>query len=196
MKRTKRRIGIFGGAFNPVHRGHIAISRSFLASRLIHELWIMPTPDPPHKESGNLISLTHRSEMLRRAFQNEKHVRITDLERDLPAPSYTWQTLTALEESYADHHFYLCIGEDSLVTFTSWYRWREILAMTPLLVAERSGYDRTVCENEVLERAIFAEHQPVDISSTEIRERVNSSYAKEGLPPAVHEYITTRRLYI
>src|SRR5690625_5481299 len=118
--------------------------------------------------------------MLRRACQYENHVRITDLERDLPAPSYTWQTLTALEESYADHHFYLCIGEDSLVTFTSWYRWREILAMTPLLVAERSGYDRTVCEDEVLERAVFAEHQPVDSSSTGIRARGDSPYAKIG----------------
>lgn len=195
MTSSRRRIGIFGGAFNPVHLGHLAIARSFLESRLIHELWILPTPDPPHKEIGELVPFHHRLEMLKRAFRQEERVLVSDLERDLPTPSYTWKTLATLQKRYTDHRLFLCIGEDSLLTFTSWYRWQEILERVPLLVAERPGYDREACKPEILHRTLFAEHQPVEISSTAIREAIHSPYAIASLPTAVHTYIEDHRLY-
>lgn len=191
----KNRVGIFGGSFNPVHSGHIKVAESFLNSNIIDQLLLLLTPNPPHKNSENQLPFTHRFEMLKLAFQNYDRVSVSDLERELPSPSYTLQTIRHLQKEYPETSFFLCIGEDSLQEFHMWYKYDEILKLVPLIVAERPGYDSSVIQDQILERAIFVEHKPVDVSSTEIRNTDGGGKPDENIPSQVLEYINKHNLY-
>lgn len=187
--------GIFGGAFDPVHRGHVACIRSFLQSGLIDRILILPTPHPPHKEDGPVASFEDRYNMLLIACSEfGDRVEVSDLERTLDPPSYTVRTLRTLQKRHPKVEFKLCIGEDSLVSFSSWYRYREILERTELLVAERPGFSVDSIPSEILDRATFVDHTPVESSSTTLR-RSGSGWKKEDLPSGVFEYITEHELY-
>ncbi len=189
----KKRTGIFGGSFDPVHSGHIQVVESFLKSNLFHDLLILLTPTPPHKQNKNQASYNHRFEMLKMAFREYKNVMVSDLETNLPKPSYTLQTVRYLKNHYEDHNWFLCIGEDSVVHFDSWYQYKEILQLVTLVVAERPGFDKEKVKPEILEQTIFVEHNPVDISSTKIRNKTLNT--GEVLPDEVAAYISKHNLY-
>lgn len=191
------RIGVFGGAFDPVHDGHISIALSYLKSNIVHRLLILPTPAPPHKKKDSLISFQHRLRMLEIAFKNMEKVKVSDLEYRLPSPSYSLQTINHLQKINPSVVYYLCIGEDSLASFNSWHKYREILKKSCLLVAERPGYNASKISDDILERAILVDHQPIAISSTEIRNhpgKKNTLY-QLSLPDEVREYIARNDLY-
>lgn len=190
----RNRVGIFGGAFNPVHKGHVRAANSFLKSGLIDELLVLPTPTPPHKSSDGLVGFKHRVEMLKRAFSGFKDVTVSDLESQFPEPSYTLQTINYLYEEYPKTRFYLCLGEDSIVHFENWYMYKEILKKIVLLVAERPGFDSSKIPDEILERAIFVNHEPVDLSSSEFRDSESGS-GLTSLPEPVRAYIEKHNLY-
>lgn len=193
---TTERIGIFGGAFDPVHDGHISIALSFLKSNIIHRLLILPTPDPPHKKKEELASFQHRLRMLELAFNHIENTTVSDLESRLPSPSYSLQTLNYLLKELPATTCYICIGEDSLTDFKSWYHYEEILEKCCLLVAERPGYDKSIVQDDILERTIFVEHEPVPVSSTEIRSSASGSDVLQlSLPDQVREYISGNNLY-
>lgn len=191
----KNRVGIFGGSFNPVHSGHIKVAESFLNSNIIDQLLLLLTPNPPHKKSENQVPFAHRFEMLKLAFQGYGRVTVSDLERELASPSYTLQTIQHLQNEYPETSFYLCLGEDSIQNFHKWFNYEEILKLVPLLVAERPGYDSSVIEDQILERAIFVEHKPVDVSSTDIRNTNGGGKPDENIPSQVMEYINKHNLY-
>ncbi|MEX2602339.1 MAG: nicotinate (nicotinamide) nucleotide adenylyltransferase [Balneolaceae bacterium] len=201
------RIGIFGGSFNPVHTGHIRAAQSFLDSGFIQKLWVLPAAEPPHKPGEKLEPFHHRAEMLRIAFQNLTEVDVVELEKNLPKPSYTLQTFQNLKQHFPDRTFYLCIGSDTLASFTTWHRYRELLDLTELLVAERPGSVQREVPNEILEQVHFVKHDPVAISSTDIRktdlnEKTEEDIHKKGSEPdrttltkEVAEYIRKNNLY-
>ncbi|MFH5833889.1 nicotinate (nicotinamide) nucleotide adenylyltransferase [Halalkalibaculum sp. DA3122] len=191
------RIGLFGGTFDPVHAGHVAIVESFLESGLIDELWVIPAPTPPHKTDQHITSFEHRKRMLEQAFDHIKGVRITDIEERLPQPSYTIHTIQYLKQKYPEKKFYLCIGEDSLADFSSWYKPEKIVQICDLLVAERPDSNSRDQQNNFLENARFVKHTPVDISSTELRERLkeDGKSLEKDLPPDVLSYIRDNDLY-
>ena len=190
----KKRIGIFGGAFNPVHKGHVQAADSFLKSGIINKLLVLPTPAPPHKNSEGLIEFSHRLEMLKRAFSNYENVTVSDLETQLPAPSYSLQTIDHLINQNPDNLYYLCLGEDSIVHFDTWYKYDEILNKVNLLVAERPGFDSDKVSENILEKTIFVDHTPVDYSSTEFRNPVKNA-DDSLLPKQVIDYIKEQNLY-
>lgn len=195
----KKRVGIFGGSFDPVHLGHISLARSFLSSGLIHSLLVLLTPAPPHKQNRDKTPYEDRLAMLNLAFQDFDDVKISTIEKQLPAPSYTLQTIKYLQNRDSDTLFYLCMGEDSLVQFHEWYKYREILNRVALIVAERPGYDRNSVSDEILESTIFIDHQPVEASSTEVRQALESgTFENEKglqLPDRVRKYIEEKGLY-
>lgn len=195
----KDRVGIFGGSFDPVHNGHVQLAKSFLSSGLIHKLLVLLTPAPPHKQDQEKTSYDDRLAMLKLAYQDFENVEVSTLEQRLPSPSYTLQTIDHLQIKHSDTLFYLCMGEDSLVHFHEWYKYREILKSIDLIVAERPGYDRSSVSDDILESVIFVDHQPVDASSTEVRQAFNNSEKEytPGLkvPEPVQKYIEDKGLY-
>ena len=189
----EKRVGIFGGSFDPVHNGHIQIARSFLKSGLIRQLLVLPTPSPPHKQGLDQADYTHRFEMLKLAFRSIDHIQVSNLEQTLPHPSYTLQTIEHLQREYPGSIFYLCLGEDSLRDFHKWYQYKKILDKVNLLVAKRPEINTTEVAPEILEKTIFIKHEPVSVSSTEIRQ--TNGHEANDLPPSVADYIKKHNLY-
>ncbi len=189
------RIGVMGGAFDPPHAGHVAIAKSFAKSDLIDQLWVLPTPAPPHKQSEELTEYRHRLEMTKLCFEDVPSVYVDDFESGLPAPQYTYNTLGALSEKYSEHNFTLCIGEDSLSTIKTWYNWEELLRDYDILVAKRPGFKVDPEFNS--EHIYFVDHQPSDISSTKVREVLNTGrIPEEFLCKNLPDYIKKNHLYI
>lgn len=195
MIENSDRTGLFGGAFDPVHVGHISVVESILNSQLVDDILLLPTPHPPHKQNEGQTSFFHRYRMLELAFNNFEQVEVSDLEKKLPAPSYTLQTIKYLQEHHPEKKYFLCLGEDNLASFREWYKYREILSRVLLIVAARPGARYEQQEDEILEKATFIEHHEIDISSTEIRETKDEKCIKDSVPGDVFDYIKRHNLY-
>lgn len=191
-----KRIGLFGGTFDPVHYGHIALVNSFLGSHKIDELWVLLTPVPPHKQDKEHASFDDRKHMLDLAFKNDHRVSISTVEQDLPKPSYTIRTLRYLLKQHQNVKFYLCIGEDSLANFDKWKDHRDILDKCDLLVAERPDVSHEHVDKEIMNKVHFVEHEPLEVSSTSVRSLISDSKSvKHLLTPKVYKYIMANNLY-
>lgn len=195
MIENSDRTGLFGGAFDPVHVGHMSVVESILNSQLVDEILLLPTPHPPHKQNEGQISFTHRYRMLELAFNDFEQVEVSDLEKKLPAPSYTLQTIKYLQEHDLEKKYFLCLGEDNLASFREWHKFREILNRVSLIVAARPGVGHEQQDDEILENAIFIDHSEMDISSTELRETKDENFIKDSVPGNVFDYIKRHNLY-
>ncbi|MCC5942015.1 MAG: nicotinate (nicotinamide) nucleotide adenylyltransferase [Balneolaceae bacterium] len=189
----KKRIGVFGGSFDPVHQGHTHIVENFLRSGVVDEILIILTPDPPHKNSRIQAPFSHRMRMLELAFSGIDLVKVSDLEQSLPKPSYTLQTIRSLKQSHPENTYFLCIGVDSLVNFHKWYCYNELLDEITLLVARRPGYSAESVAKEILDHTIFIINPEMDVSSSDIRSRITNKKAE--LSAKVEEYIQKHNLY-
>lgn len=190
------RVGIFGGSFDPVHIGHIRQCESYLASGFIDQIWIVPVFAAPHKSTGTVASYSDRLEMLNLAFADNERIRVMDIESSLPIPNYTIRTLDFLNPTYPDLHFCLCIGSDSLAQFHTWYEYEQILVNTRLLVATRPDVDISDVKQSILEKSTIINHEPVDISSSQIRQELALTGTSVGLTIPVLRYIKEKNLYI
>ncbi|WP_340105036.1 nicotinate (nicotinamide) nucleotide adenylyltransferase [Rhodohalobacter sp. 8-1] len=191
------RTGLFGGAFDPVHHGHVKIAKSFLDSNLIDRLLVVPTPESPHKDTSGQTPFAHRFRMLQLAFRDIDQVAVSDIETHLSKPSYTLKTIRYLQDENPGNKYFLCIGEDSLASFHKWWEYEEILDRVPLIVAARPGADSSQQSQSILDRAIFVDHSEVEISSTEIRNRAWSgdNQLTDSVPEPVADYIHKKNLY-
>ncbi len=189
--------GLFFGTFNPFHRGHEAMVYSFLSSGTISELWIVPTPSPPHKDQAEIAPFRDRWNMVELAVSGIKGVRLSDIERHISAPHYTLKTIAALAGRYPDHGFVLCIGSDTLQTMPSWYKYKKISGYISLLVAARPGIPKDPPEALDEFTIHYCKHDMVDVSSTEIRNEI----AEGNIPgsgmisPEIAAYIRNNNLY-
>ncbi|MBQ8152473.1 MAG: nicotinate (nicotinamide) nucleotide adenylyltransferase [Prevotella sp.] len=169
MKRT----GIFGGSFNPIHCGHIALAKEILRQTELDEVWLMVSPQNPLKRETELLDDSLRYQLAQKALEGVEGIEASDYEFHLPKPSYTWTTLQRLQQDYPDRAFTLLIGGDNWERFQRWYHWKDILRHFDVVVYPRDGQAGT----------IQADLLPV--SSTEVRERVRRGESIEGLVPAV-----------
>lgn len=192
--------GIFGGAFNPPHTGHINLAKEAIEQLKLRKLLIIPTFESPHKAT-KLAPFDERAEMCRRAFSgisDKCEVEICEIERELGGISYTINTLRALKKRYTDARFFLLIGGDMLFSFTDWYKYESILKECEVCAAARGGDNFS----EMLEYATEVGHikvlptNVVDISSTEIREKIQKGEdTSEWITEDVRGYIEEKGLY-
>lgn len=199
------RIGIFGGTFNPVHKGHKKLAEEMKKRAELDKIIIMPTFTPPHKEGNDLADGEHRLEMCRLMFSEEYFI-VSDLELQRQGKSYTVDTLTSLKETYPEDELFLIIGSDMLLTFHEWRRYKDIISMAILCVASRldsiSFGDLSRYALETLEldssrdEIILADIEPFECSSTEIRERIKEGTDVRNLvTDKVYDYIRLNLLY-
>jgi nicotinate-nucleotide adenylyltransferase len=190
-------IGIFGGTFDPVHNAHLRITRLALESLdLARILWI-PTGAPRYR-AAPVASAGHRLAMLELALANEPRCAIDARELAPQASGYTVDTLIALRaELGSNAPLVLLIGSDQYEKLAGWHRWRELFGLARIAVVARPGW-APGANSEVRSAgpALRVEMAPLDISSTEIRERIaRGADVSDMLPRPVLEYISTHRLY-
>lgn len=172
----RRRIGIYGGSFNPIHNGHIALARQIQRQACLDEVWMMVSPQNPLKQGDNdLLDDQLRWEMTCEALKDEPGLRACDVELQLPKPSYTWHTLQVLERQYPDEAFTLVIGADNWQLFPRWYHSNDILKRYPVVVYPREGYP--IKQDDLPENVLLMDTELYLVSSTDIRRRI-----REGLP--------------
>lgn len=215
------RIGIFGGTFNPPHKGHRHIAEDFRTQmaaigRPLDKVLIIPTFVPPHKAAPDLASGEDRLAMCRLCFEmndeGETPFEVSDYEIARGDTSYTWKTLQDLHERYPDSEFYFVMGDDMLLYLPHW-KYPEKVLEGAVLVSTIRSHECTVEELETFAkenypkqyeagRFLFFESEPFPVSSTEVRTLVKKAerpIAKEKLnqllDPAVLRYILERELY-
>ncbi len=132
-----KKIGILGGTFNPIHKGHLHIANAALQEYKLDELWFIPNGCPPHKEITNNISSISRLNLVRETVKELDNVKVLDLEIKSTNCSYTHNTLEKLSHKYPDYELYFIIGEDSLDSFGKWVKPQKICSFAKILVATR-----------------------------------------------------------
>ncbi len=163
-------IGIFGGSFNPIHNGHIAIARQALAQTDMDEVWFVVSPHNPFKSRGDLMDDDLRLDMVRKALEGEKNMVCSDYEFRLPRPSYMWNTLKSLARDYPRDKFVLLIGADNWTSFPRWRESGKIMASHEVVVYPRRGHE---IDKDSLPPGVTLLDLPLyDISATEIRRRI------------------------
>ena len=189
---SKQRVAIFGGSFDPIHNGHLALAAEVLGRGLATEVWFMVTPQNPHKQGNTLSDEQLRLQMVQLAVEGMEGVRACDFEFSLPRPSYTLNTLTALDEAYPECCFSLLIGADNWEKFDRWYKGDEILSRYGVIVYPRGSESEPPLPQGV--RWLPAKLH--DVSSTMVRAAVAAGGAISSLvPPAVAGFIKDNGLY-
>ncbi|MGN0656260.1 MAG: nicotinate (nicotinamide) nucleotide adenylyltransferase [Ruminiclostridium sp.] len=191
------KVGIFGGAFSPVHAGHTALARAAFKELKLNEMLIIPTADSPHK--NNDTSFEDRLEMCRIAFGQDEHFTVSDIEKRLGGKSYTINTLRALKEIYPKNtEFYLIIGGDMLFYFEHWYRYEALLKECHVVAAarENDSYTDLYEYANQLGRVKVLNLPVIEVSSSEIRDKIKSGEDTGSLVDEnVLRYIRARGLY-
>lgn len=190
MKRTT----VFGGSFNPIHKGHVSLARHLLNEGMTDEVWMLVSPQNPLKEQSGLIDEQIRLQLAQLALEDEEGIEASDFEFSLPRPSYTWNTLKALEKAYPDRSFSLLIGADNWLIFSRWAHSEDILHNYPVFIYPRPGYEIEVQSLPATVRVINAPTFPY--SSTEIRSAIaQGSDFTDMVAPKVFKKIQKLQLY-
>ncbi len=191
------RLGVYGGTFDPVHNGHLAIARNVVSHCGLDRLLFVPSARPPHKQGQAMASPDDRYRMVELAVRDDPRLEVSDLEIVRPGLSYTVDTLEALQRIHgASSSIYLVIGADSLLEMDTWYAPDRVFDLSTVVAVPRPGKDLTGVHPRWRDRAVLIHLSEIDISSTDIRHR-----AGQGLPitDLVHgdvaDYIEARGLY-
>ena len=207
MTKAPRKIGVFGGAFDPPHNAHIALAQVALSALELDSLHIIPTGSAWHK-ARTLSPAEHRLAMAQLAFGSLPKVLVDDREIKRAGPTFTVDTLRALQRENPGAQLYLVMGADQFAAFAQWHQWQEILKIAIICVAARACIDwaigRFEAYNEAKNRILELPMRATAISATQIRQLVvscSSSGLGENqviadlLPEPVARYIAKHRLY-
>lgn len=186
------KIAVYSGSFNPVHNGHLAIAQKVLESHAADEVWFLVSPQNPLKKDIVLWPENDRLAMVQLAVKDKEGMKASDYEFRFPRPTYTINTLDSLRSDFPGNNFALLVGGDNLSGIQHWYKSRRIVDEYGLIVYPRPGYSTTEFDNKPNVRIIEA--PLIDISATEIREKILNNEPVTGLvPPAVEDYILNRK---
>lgn len=201
------RLGIFGGTFDPVHFGHLALAEECLLRARLDEVLLVPAASPPHKGGKKISRFDQRVEMLELAIAGNEKFKIEPMEADRPGPSFTIDTLEEIHKRRPEDELFLIIGADSALEFSTWKDPAKITRLATLVVRVRPGFPMPTEQEYIsqlhnqlglLPKVIFVEGPPfLDVSSSLLKERVsNSKSVRYLLPRAVEVYIQQKKLYL
>ncbi|MCK4385355.1 MAG: nicotinate-nucleotide adenylyltransferase [candidate division Zixibacteria bacterium] len=191
-----RKIGILGGTFDPIHIGHLILAEQARERFQLEEVIFIPSASPPHKTEQELSLAIHRFEMTKLALEGNSFFSVSDIELKREGLSYTVETLRKLKELHTDSEIYFLTGSDVLDEITTWKDPEEIYRLARIVIAVRPGFDKFDPEDHFAKKSIIVQITGVDISSTQIRERVRKGESIKYLVPSkVEEYIRKKNLY-
>lgn len=175
--------GIYGGSFNPIHNGHIALALQLLQRAGLDEIWFVVSPQNPLKAQGSLLDDRTRLDMTRRALRPYPGLVASDFEFALPRPSFMWNTLRSLAGRWPEREFTLIIGADNWACFDRWHRAADIIARFPIVIYPRKG---SAVDVQSLPPTVRLVDTPLyNISSTEVRDDVRAGRDISGKVPEV-----------
>ncbi|MDL2208449.1 nicotinate-nucleotide adenylyltransferase [Parabacteroides sp. OttesenSCG-928-O15] len=181
------RTGIFSGSFNPIHIGHLALANWLCEYEELDEVWFLITPQNPLKQRSELMEDSLRLEMAEAATRDYPAFSASDFEFHLPRPTYTIDTLRALQGKYADRSFHFIVGADNWVNIHRWKEYEALLRDFPILIYPRLGYEVAIPDEYPHIKAVDA--PLLEISSTFIRESFQKGKdVRFFLPEAVRPY--------
>lgn len=210
-----RRVGIYGGTFDPLHNGHLEVARRVLELFELDEVMFVPACVPPHKRNLKLTSAFHRFAMLALATAADQRLLVSTVELDAPHRPYAVDTVARMQDE--TRRLFFIIGADSWSEITTWHEWRRLIEMCDLIVVTRPGYvvEATVdgfadargmdqrAINELIEvktspRVFLTDIAMIDVAATEVRATVRAGEfekLKTKVPPSVAAYIEKHGLY-
>ncbi len=165
------KVGLYFGSFNPVHVGHLIIANHVVNNTDIQQLWFVISPQNPFKSSHTLLNEYHRLHLVQAAIEGENKLRVSNVEFNLPKPSYTVDTLTYLCEKYPQHEFVIIMGSDSFCNLPKWKNYEVIVRNHPLYIYLRQGFP---LENQINARVVLLEAPLLQISSSKIRDMIKT----------------------
>jgi nicotinate-nucleotide adenylyltransferase len=218
---TSKRIALYGGTFDPVHDGHMAVARGLVKLFALDEVLFIPAHVAPHKRAQPVTSALHRYTMLALATQDESSFHVSTVEIDAPERPYTVETVARLGEKFGDvARLFFVMGADSWAEIATWREWERLLEMCDHVVVTRPGYELSFehvagkirarlvdlrrCATERAREVIAASEPPKifltdavmeDISATGVRGEIARGSTKTRVPPPVAEYIAKYGLY-
>ncbi len=187
------KIGLYFGSFNPVHIGHCIIASHMLQNTDLDRVWLVVSPQNPFKESVSLLNEYHRLHLVKLAMENESHIKASDIEFQLPRPSYTIDTLAYLKEKFPEHSFSIILGSDGLQNLHKWKNASVLVKDHILYVYKRPGFDIINTMKATIETI---DAPLLEISSTHIREMIKQGKSIRFLvPDKVREEIELYHYY-
>ena len=210
---VRKKIGVFGGTFDPIHMGHLRMALELKQQLGLDEMRLLPSHQPPHRDAPR-VSSEQRAEMLRIALRECPELVMDDRELHRDKPSYTFDTLQELRAELGDEvSLVLCMGEDAYIGLPGWYRWNQLIQLAHIVVVTRPGWkipdhgeahdflQKNMKGLQSLDEApagavVLQSARLLSISATEIRKQIQSGESAQFLmPDAVWNYIRAHQLY-
>lgn len=213
-----KRIAFYGGSFDPVHRGHLAIAEKLTEIFELDEFCFIPAFHAPHKKRKQPTSAYHRYAMLALTTNDKPKIKISTIELDAPERPFTVETQTKLLNELPDAEIFFVIGADSWLEINTWRDWEKVLTLTNIIVVTRPNYliDFSHIPDEIRERIVdlrndkeqrtknkgqkifITDAVQIDISATEIRRKIyeKQSNWRESVAEEVAEYVEKYQLYV
>lgn len=200
---AKRRVGIMGGTFDPIHIGHLVLAETAREELGLSEVLFIPAAQPPHKTGREVAAAEHRLRLVQLAVESNPFFRVLDVEMKREGPSYSYDTLHSLvEEHGASADFCFIVGGDEMNAIFTWHRASELFSLCSFAAASRQGSPLSLSElrarlgEEALSRIHFVKTPELEISSTDIRRRRQEGRSIRYLvPEKVEAYICKEGLY-
>ena len=174
------KIGLYFGSFNPIHHGHLIIAQHIINQSLVDQIWFIISPQNPLKKATSLLNEHHRKHLVEIAIINERKLKASNVEFNLPRPSYTIDTLIYLKEKFPDHSFEIILGSDSFKNISKWKNYEILIQDYQFLIFPRKDFKLDRVENancRILNAPL------IEISSTHIRNMIKDGLSIDYLVP-------------
>jgi nicotinate-nucleotide adenylyltransferase len=190
-----KRIGLFGGTFDPPHKGHISIAEQAMRQLGLECVYFIPAYIPPHKQQHSSTTARHRMNMMKAAVRGRKIFKVSSIELQRRGISYTVDTLKAFKKRFPRNEIVLILGADNLLQFHLWKSPKTILELASLAVYKRKGFHRALTTTSL--SYIVLKGPLLRLSSTEIRTRIAKGLSIQALvPKSIVYYIKQHSLYL
>lgn len=200
------RIGLFGGAFDPPHLGHLIVAEACREAGNLDQVWFLPSAQPPHKPVDAMAPWEDRLRMIGLAIAGNPAFRLEPIESELPSPNFTFQTLATLKQKHPTIQFVLLLGQDSLADLPQWKNPEEVVRLTEIFIYPRTetllGKDPLVAQ-KALEQAVpeariswLSGVPNMGIASRNLRHRcLTGQSIRYQVSSSVEMYIRKEKLY-